>query len=409
MLKALNDNWALLLGILLLMISNGLLSTLLTIRGASIGFSEVTIGIMQAGYPLGALLGAIIAPKLVEKVGHIRSFAALASLCSVAAIAHLLTDDPFSWSAMRFLAGFCFPGLFVVSESWLNANADNTYRGGLLSIYFVVISVGSSIGAAIAGLENSNSPLLFGATSILISISLIPILVSDNRAPTYVAPERLALSRLLRISPLAIIGSALNGVLVAGIYISLPLFALSLGFTSAGAALLLVTATFAGAIFQFPLGWLSDQIDRRLVVAGASITAAVCASGIASGYLDAYLYVAVGLMAGLLLPIYSICVAHANDNLSPAQIVPASGTLVLTLNVGILIGALIGPAILAATGPTGLMIFFASVTTLTAVVALIRIAQSDPPAERRVAQPVSAQVGQMVGGLHPEAETTKQD
>jgi MFS family permease len=403
-LHALKDNWALFLGILLLMISNGLLATLLTIRGASLGFSEVTIGVMQAGYPLGALLGAISAPKLIEKVGHIRSFAALASLCSISAIVHLLTDDPVSWTLMRMLAGFCFPGLYVISESWLNAKAENAYRASLLSIYFVVIAAGGSIGAGLAGLEDTDGLMLFGITSILISISLVPILLSNNQAPVYLAPERLPVSRLLQISPLAITGSILNGVLVAGIFISLPLFGLSLGLDAAGAASLLVVATLAGAVFQFPLGWLSDRIDRRLIIAGASGIAAISAALIASGVLDAHLYLALGLMAGMLLPIYSICVAHANDRLSPAQIVPASGTLVLALNLGILAGSLIGPSILALTGPSGLMLFFSLVSSLTALLALFRVTQSEAPKETRTAQAISTQGSQMAGELHPEAE-----
>jgi MFS family permease len=404
MIRALQDNWPLFLGILLLLISNGLLSTLLTIRGAELGFSEVTIGVMQAGYPLGALLGAVVAPKLIKKVGHIRSFAALASLCSISAVVHLLTNDPLSWSLMRILAGFCFPGLYVISESWLNAKAENAYRASLLSIYFVVISAGGSIGAAMAGLKDPSGLTLFGVTSILISISLVPMLISNNAAPVYQAPERLPVSRLFQISPLAITGSVLNGILASCIFISLPLFGLALGLDASGAASLLVVATLAGALFQFPLGWLSDRMDRRLVVAVSSGVAAITALGIASGGLNTHLHLAVGLLAGLILPIYSICVAHANDHLSPAQIVPASGTLVLALNVGILVGSLVGTTVLSVAGPGGLMLFITCVSGLTAFMALFRISRAAPPDETRAAQAISTQSGQMGGELHPEAK-----
>ena len=404
MIRALKDNWALFSGILLLMISNGLLATLLTVRGASLGFSEITIGVMQAGYPLGALLGSMAAPKLVEKVGHIRSFGALASLCSISAIVHLLTDDPASWGLMRVLAGFCYPGLYVISESWLNAKAENRYRASLLSIYFVVTSAGGSIGAALAGIEDTNGVLLFGLTSILISISLVPILISDNRAPDYTAPERLPITKLMRISPMAISGAVLNGILVAGIFISLPLYGLALGMSSAGAASLLVVATLAGAVFQFPIGWLSDRVDRRLVVAGASAVASVVALGMASGLLAGHVHLAVALMSGMLLPIYSICVAHANDHLSPAQIVPASGTLVLAINVGILTGSLVGPAVLGTVGPKGLMVFFAIISSLTVLVALFRVARAEAPQETGAIQALSPHGVQNAGELHPEAE-----
>lgn len=404
MIRALQDNWALFLGILLLMVSNGLLATLLTIRGSALGFSEVTIGIMQAGYPLGALLGSVVAPKLVEKVGHIRSFGALASLCSISAIVHLVTDDPVSWSMMRILAGFCYPGLYVISESWLNAKAENWYRASLLSIYFVVTSAGASVGAAMAGIEDTSGVILFGIASILISVSLVPILLSDNRAPEYLAPERLPILKLLRISPMAISGAVLNGVLASGIFVSLPLYGLALGMNAAGAASLLVVAALAGAVFQFPIGWLSDRVDRRFVVAGVSGVAAVVALGLASGAFDGQLHLAIGLMAGMLLPVYSLCVAHANDHLTPAQIVPASGTMVLAINLGILAGALSGPAILGLTGPAGLMTFFAIVSGLTVLVALFRVTRTDPPEETRAALALSAQGVQTAGQLHPEAE-----
>ncbi len=404
MLRALKDNWALFLGILLLMVSNGLLATLLTIRGHELGFSETTIGMMQAGYPLGALLGSIVAPKLVEKVGHIRSFGALASLCSIAAIVHLVTDDPISWSLMRILAGFCYPGLYVISESWLNAKAENSYRASLLSIYFVVHSAGASVGAAMAGIEDPSGAFLFAITSILISISLVPILISDNLAPEYLAPERLPVLKLFKISPMALLGAVLNGVLAACIFVSLPLYGLALGMNAAGAASLLVVATLAGALLQFPVGWLSDRMDRRFVVAGMSVVAVVTALVLASGALNGHVHLAVGLMAGMLLPVYSICVAHANDQLTPAQIVPASGTLVLAINVGILGGALAGPTTLGLMGPSGLMTFIAVVSALTVLVALFRVARKDAPGETRAAQALAPQGVQRVGELHPEVE-----
>lgn len=404
MYHALKDNWPLFLGILLLMVSNGLLSTILTIRGSTLGFSEFTIGIMQAGYPLGALLGSVIAPKLVEKVGHIRSFGALASLCSISAIVHLLTDDPASWGAMRILAGFCYPGLYVVSEGWLNAKAKNRHRASLLSIYFVVATLGAAIGAAMAGIEDTSGILLFGITSILISISLVPILISNTRAPDYVAPERLPIWKLLLISPMAISGAVLNGILSANIYISLPLYGLALGLSAAEATSLVVVAAVAGALFQFPVGWLSDRMDRRFVVAGVSSVAVLVAASLASGAFVGHIYVAVGLMSGMLLPVYSLCVAHANDQLTPAQIVPASGTMVLAINIGILFGALSGPAILGFTGPAGLMAFFAIVSGLTVLVALFRVTRSDAPEETGKAQALSAQGIQITGQLHPEAE-----
>ncbi len=191
MKRALIENWALFAAMMMLMVANGLLATLLTIRGASLGFSELTISLMQAAYPLGALIGTTLAPRMIEKVGHIRAFSALASLVSIAAIIHMLTGDPFSWSAMRFLGGFCYPGLYVITESWLNAKSDNHIRGQVLSVYLVIQLAGPALGTAMVGLPDPNGTLLFALVSILISLSIVPLLLGNNKAPEYEAPDRM--------------------------------------------------------------------------------------------------------------------------------------------------------------------------------------------------------------------------
>lgn len=407
MIRTLLENWALFLGIALLMVSNGLLGTVLTIRGVELGFDAVTIGLMQAGYPLGALVGCVVAPKLVERVGHIRAFGALASLCSTAAVVHLVTADPLVWGVMRILAGFCFPGLYVVCESWLNAKASNESRARVLSIYFVVGALGSAAGSALAAVDDPRGTLLFGATSILISLALVPMLLSAVQAPDYAAPERLPAARLFAISPTAMLGALLNGTLAATLFVATPLYALALGFGPGEAAAMVVTATLSGALFQYPMGWISDRTDRRFVIALGALIAAIVALMLGLGVWPFSVFAGVALLAGFSLPIYGICVAHANDHLTPGQIVPASGTLVLALNVGILGGALIGPSTVGLAGPAGMMLFLALINGLTLLVAMIRVARADAPEETRAAQALGTQGLQSAGRLHPEAMEQK--
>jgi len=404
MILTLRENWALFLGIGLLTISNGLLGTVLTIRGYGIGFSEATIGLMQAGYPLGALLGCVIAPKLVEKVGHIRAFGALASLCSTAAIVHLITVDAWTWGVMRLLAGFCYPGLYVVAESWLNAKATNLNRARILSIYFVVAAAGSSTGSALAAIEDPNGVLLFGATSILISISLVPMLLSAVKAPDYAAPDRLPARALFAISPTAMLVAGVNGVLAAVMFLGLPLYGLALGLSAGAAAGLVVTSSLAGAVFQYPLGWMSDRVDRRIVMSLASIIAAAVAFALAMGVWPFGLLSGVALLSGLTFPIYSIAAAHANDQLAPGQIIPASGTMVLVLNLGILGGALSGPALVGAAGPRAMMVFVGLLSVAMFLVASWRAARVNAPEETGTAQALNVQGLQVGTVLHPEAE-----
>jgi len=388
---------------LMLMAANGLLVTLLSVRGAAAGMSSSSIGLMQSGYPLGAMVGCVYAPRLIARVGHVRAFAALGSLCSITAIVHLMAIDVWTWAAMRALAGFCFPGLYVICESWLNARTPNRSRAMVLSVYFVVQMAGASAGQAMAGVGDASGALMFGVASILISLSFLPVLVSHNPAPEYVPPVRMSLLRLARITSMGVLGAMLNGAAQATVYIALPLYGLALGMDVGDATLLLVVATLAGAVAQFPVGLISDRVDRRYVVVALSVICTLTSVGLAMGLFANAVLVAAALLGASVLPVYSLCVAYANDQLVPAQIVPASGSLVLSLNIGILVGAFAGPASLGALGVIGMPTFLAAISVLTATVAMVRVLRSTAPEDTGVAQPITAQGTQTVGVLHPEA------
>ena len=232
MWAAVRASWPLFIGMVFLMVSNGLLTTLLTLRGSALGFSDSTIGLMQSGYPVGSLLGCLIAPRLIMQVGHIRVFAALASVASGAALVHLVTSDPWSWSAMRLITGFCFSGLYIVSESWLNGSASNESRGSILSIYFIVQTGGFTAGQMLLNLSSPEGILLFIVVSILISFSLVPMLVSASATPPYELPERISLPDLFRLSPMALTGSFLNGISQTALYVAMALYGKAIGLST---------------------------------------------------------------------------------------------------------------------------------------------------------------------------------
>lgn len=325
------------------MIGNGLMGTLLTIRGIELGYSTGTISFIQLGYPAGALLGTMFVPRIIMNVGHIRSFSALASICSVAAVVHLMTTDVTSWFAMRLVAGICFPGLYVITESWLNARAENTNRAQLLSIYFITQSLGSAAGVWMAGLNEVSGANLFGFVSILLSLSIVPLLLSAGSAPPYSAPERMSLAKLFHLSPMALLGALLSGIVAGALFVALPIYALLSGASAAVASTALALATLAGALAFFPAGWLSDRTDRRNVVGLLALV------GMALALLEAVSPEVIGfipvfaLFAAATTPLYAICLAHGNDMLRPSQFVPASGAMVFVQNIGILIGAAFGP------------------------------------------------------------------
>ncbi|WP_246175803.1 MFS transporter [Roseovarius bejariae] len=379
MRRALIDNWPLFLGMLMLMVANGLLVTLLTIRGSTLGFSELAISIMQAGYPLGALVGTILTPRLIEKVGHIRVFSALASMVSAAAIMHLLTSDPVTWTGMRLLAGFCFPGLYVITESWLNAKTENRIRAQVLSVYFITQSAGPAIGTAMVGLPDPSGSLLFGLASILLSVAIVPLLLSGVRAPDYTVPDRMPVKRLYKVSPVAVLGIVVTAIGVSAWFIALPLYALQAGFSEAQASGALVVAMIAGAVVQYPVGWISDQTDRRFVVMGLATVSVLAALWMIMDSAPGHLVAGFAVIAAMTLPLYSILAAHANDQLSAGQIVPASGTMAFLMQLGQVFGIFIGPNVVPLLAGRGLPVLVAAIGAMVVLIALTRKLRAEAP------------------------------
>lgn len=402
------------IGICLLMVGNGLLSTMLTIRGNGLGFSDSSIGLMQSGYPLGTLLGCLIAPKLITAVGHIRVFAALASIASASALVHLVTFDPWSWGAMRLLSGFCFSGLYIVSESWLKSTASNKNRGSLLSIYFIVQAGGVTLGQLLLNVSSPDGILLFIVVSILISVSIVPMLISANSNPTYETPERISFIELFRISPMGLTGTFLNGISQAALYVALALYGNSIGLSNGSIGVLLSSMTLGGMLFQFPLGKLSDVIDRRLVIVALpalSIPICILLASLSDPTNSlALLYALTFLLGGLTLPIYSICMAHMNDHLNTRQIVAASGSLVLILGTGMTVGPTLAGYSIDHYGPSGLFYLLSTISLLTVMTGLFRWWSSPASAEKRGnAVAISANLSPEAASLYPEASSTEKD
>jgi MFS family permease len=410
MWAAIRASWPLFVGMIFLMVSNGLLTTLLTLRGSGLGFSDSAIGLMQSGYPVGSLLGCLIAPRLIMQVGHIRVFAALASIASGAALVHLVTFDPWSWSAMRLMTGFCFSGLYIVSESWLNGSSDNESRGSILSIYFIVQTGALTAGQLLLNLSSPEGILLFIVVSILISFSLVPMLVSASATPPYELPERISLQALFRLSPMGLTGSFLNGISQTALYVAFALYGKAIGLSTGSIGVMLGFMTMGGMLFQFPLGKLSDMVDRRLVIVGApGLSIPVCFA-LASLENPAdnlnLLYLLVALLGGLTLPVYSVCMAHMNDHLKPSQIVAASGTLVLILAAGMTIGPTLGGMAIEQYGPEGIFYLLSLTAALTVMTALFRWWNAPSRVENRSnAVAVSSSLTPEATTLYPDASS----
>ena len=418
MLAAISSAWALLLGIAFIMLGNGLQSTLLGVRATLEGFGTGTTGLVMTAYFAGFLAGSVIVPRLLANVGHIRVFAALASLASGAALVHTVFVTPLTWGLIRIITGFCFAGLYVVAESWINEAATNKTRGQLLSVYMIMVLGGTGSGQLLMNLSDPRSFELFVLVSVLISFALIPITLSVGRAPPFEAPESIGIRALFRASPLGVAGAFLIGIAHSALYAMGPVFATEIGLTVERIALFIAVALFGGLVLQWPIGWLSDRFDRRRVIVAVAWVAA-CASvvaGVEGADSYALLIASTALLGGMSMPLYSLCGAHTNDHLTPRQIVAASATLVLVGGFGLTMGPLLAAALMQLAGPPGMFWLLTLVHGSIGAYGLYRMMRREPvpldeqrsydPVSFRTSPIVQAQAGGEADDPH-EAEVTR--
>ncbi len=362
MLNIISNCWALLLGMGLIMIGNGLQATLIGVRASMENFGTTITGFMMSGYFLGLIFGCKTTPILVRRVGHIRIFGALASLASTSILLQAIFVNPFMWWAMRLITGFSYAGLYIVAESWLNESATNGTRGKLFSTYMLISFSGMAGGQMLLNLSPPSSFELFLLVSLMISLAVIPILISVSRAPQFEIMEKVSIIQLYRVSPLGVIGMVFSGMAIGAIYAMGPVFATEIGMPVKDVSFFMATIILGGFLFQYPLGWLSDLIGRRKVIllsciSGASIS--VFALYFSGGEIISFFIIA--CVGGFSLPLYALCGVHINDYLNPTQMVAASGTIVLLSSLGATIGS---PLTAAAMDLFGLNAFYGSIAIM---------------------------------------------
>ena len=322
--------WPLFVGLSLIGLAVGVQGSLLGVRGVLEGFNDMSIGLLMSCYFAGFLAGSQLTPKLIQRVGHIRIFAALSAVASVAILIHALFVNPWVWAVMRLLTGFAFSTIYVVSESWLNQSSNNANRGQILSIYTVILLAGICAGQFMLNLADPAGFTLFILISVMVSVAAVPILLSIVPTPPIEETERVTMSHLwyrTRVGVIAIIVSQWVSSMLFGMG---AVYATRLGFTVAEVANFMGSMMAGGMILQWPLGKLSDMIDRRWVI-GFSCLAGVFVALLISFINEAslWLYGLIFLFGGCSLSLYSIVVAFINDHLRPAEIVPGSGTILL--------------------------------------------------------------------------------
>ena len=337
---------SLLLGMGILMLGAGLQGTLSGVRATLEGFPTLVTGSIMACYYIGYVGGSLVAPSFVHRVGHIRVFAALTSVASVAILLQGVFVAPWSWMILRSASGFCFAGIYVVAESWLNDRAENRTRGALLSVYMIVLYGGLGLGQFLLELADPGGGTLFILVAVLISLAVVPMALTAQRAPDFAVPQRVSVVELFHVSPLGVVGVAVSGVAGGTVFSLGSVYAAGSGFGIRAIAVFMASSILTTVLVQLPLGRLSDRLDRRSVLAGMSVLAALAGAAallLADAVPPAF-FIAAALCGGLSMSMYSLAVAHINDHLRSQQMVAASGTLILVNGVG----AVFGPVLVAA-------------------------------------------------------------
>lgn len=376
MKEVLSNSWALLLGVGLLMIGNGLQASLMGVRGSAEGFSTFELSIITSAYFLGFLGGSRLTPELIRRVGHVRVFAALGSLVSAALIVFPLAADPVVWTVLRVVLGFCLCGVYITAESWLNNSATNETRGQALSAYMIV-QVGGVIAAQ--GLLNLPDPsgfLLFILPSILVSIAFAPILLSVAPMPRFETTKAKSLREIFHASPLTFVGMFLLGGVFAAQFGMAAVYATEAGL-SIGQVSVFVAMIFGGSlVMQYPIGWLSDRTDRRVLILGCAV-----AGGVASvfGFLFGSSYPVILAVAfvvgGVANPLYSLLIAYLNDYLDPDDMAGASAALLFINGVGAIAGPPATAWLMGSFGPQGFWVSLATLLLTMAAYASYRMTQ----------------------------------
>ena len=374
MLKVLGTSWPLLTGVMLLMVGNGVQGTLLGIRGALEGFSTYEMSFVMSAYFLGFLGGSRLAPVMIQRVGHVRVFAALGSLISAVLVLYPVLPDVWAWTAMRVVIGFCFSGVYVTSESWLNNASTNETRGQALSAYMIVQMIGIIASQALLNAGDPSGFLLFIIPSVLVSLAFTPILLSATPAPVFDTTKRMGFRRLFRVSPLGCAGMLLTGGVYSAMFGMASVWGMLAGLSVGQISVFIGAMYVGGLVFQYPIGWLSDRMDRRRLILLLSFAGA--ASMFAAAALDWGFVVLVGLslaLGAIVNPLYSLLIAHTNDFLPKEEMAGASAGMLFLNGLGAIAGPLVTGWMMERLGPRGFFLFIAVLLAALGAYALWRM------------------------------------
>jgi len=370
------------------MVAHGFQGNLLGVRTVIEEFNFLATGTIMSGYFIGYFAGANSIPKFVGKVGHIRVFAAFASMASLSILLHAVFVNPIIWTLGRFITGFSIVAIFIVMESWLNDRANNRTRGQLLSIYMFITLTGLALGTLLLNFSSPEEYEPFILISLLLSSALIPILLTKRKAPKFKKLGFIDIKGLYKTSPLATVSMFCTGIIHSALFSLGAVYGASINFSLFEISLLLFLITIAGGIFQWPIGYYSDKSDRRIIIIFCTFAAALFAfltinsSGAALEYMylansigadKVMFFICVIIYAGMAIPLFTLNLAYVNDYISKEKFVAAGGGMQLIFGLGAMSGPFICALSMNKLGPNGFFIHLLFFHLIIGLFGLFRI------------------------------------
>jgi len=370
------------------MIAHGFQGNLLGVRSVIEEFNFIATGTMMSGYFVGYFVGANIIPKLVGRVGHIRVFAAFASMASLSILIHAVFVNPIVWTTGRFITGFSIVSIFIVMESWLNDRANNRTRGQLLSIYMFITLIGLSLGTLLLNFSSPEKYEPFILISLLLSLALIPILLTKRKAPKFKKLGHIDIKGLYKTSPLGTVSMFCTGIIHSALFSLGAVYAASMNFTIFEISLLLFLITVSGGLFQWPIGYYSDKSDRRVIIiictffaslfcflsimaSGTSLENMYLATSVGIDKIMFFIYVA--LYAGMAIPLFTLNLAYVNDYIPREKFVAAGGGMQIIFGLGAMTGPMICSLLMNKFGTNGFFVHLLFFHLIIGVFGLYRI------------------------------------
>jgi len=418
MINALIPVTSLLMSNALLLLGHGLLLTLLPIAANSFGFSDTQIALTGSAYFLGFVSGCLTTPFMLRRVGHIRSFAVLATSYTVVILIFPLLHEFYAWMILRFLIGVVISGLYMIIESWLNGNATPQNRGTILSIYTTLNLIMVMCGQQLFNLGNVQGTMLFSLAAILISIAIIPISLTRHAAPVMVQQVKLNMYKVWKHSHIALIGAVVAGLVTGAFWSLAPIYAKANDFNNIQVGLFLSSTVLGGACFQLPLGKISDKLDRRSVLMYSALIGSLVS--LTFFYLPQFIssfagwpaFISAFFWGGTCMTLYAICLAHANDNATSEDFVEISSAMLITLGLSSSIGAPLASLSMSELEANGLYAFTGSCLIIFFIIVLFRRRSHIPPSileEKEEFRTVTDMAGPTAYEMDPRTEIELED